>query len=170
MDVPSAWVAFSVSVCRRLCLQAATGRIPILQSGWDSGCLLPHSPWALLASSSLQGQAESGAERLLANHRCAEKCVSKAGFIALAWHRHRALAGEQNSVAKRVWRNGPGFAPPYPSPPNVGCGALKGLGRLWGGAAHPAPPSPCPGLRTPVSRGVKLGCERGVKRGSSCVS
>lgn len=57
---------------------AATVSLPILQPGQGWHCLPPCSPWASLAHSSLCGQAESRAERGLANHRLVEKCVSKA--------------------------------------------------------------------------------------------
>ena len=104
---------------------------------------------------------------MLANHHLAEKCVSKAGFIALAWHCCQALAREQNGVAKPTWRNGPGCVPvpPCPQMPQD----PQGLGRLWGGAACPAPPSLHPGAQAPVSRGAELSCEQGVKLGAAYV-
>lgn len=66
MGVPGAWVTFSVSVCCQLCLQAATGSLPILQPSQGWHCPLIRSPRASLALSSLWKQMESGEERLLA--------------------------------------------------------------------------------------------------------
>lgn len=92
------------------------------------------SPFLLpvLPPSSLWGQAESGAERLFANHCLAEKCISRAGFIMLAWHCCQALARDQDSVAKPEWSNGLGYIslPPHPEMWDVGPSEVwQALGR-----------------------------------------
>lgn len=59
-------------------------QLPILQprQGWH--CPFFCSPCFSLPPSSLWGLTESGAERLLANHCLAVKCISRARFITLA--------------------------------------------------------------------------------------